>query len=86
MIAANAQWDSENKIENDIDKVLSSLNGERPLEVRQCIKALAQIGKIKPSLRKKIISALSTADTTKFSSSLAPFPKRELDGAFDLIG
>jgi hypothetical protein len=86
LIAANAQWDSENKIENDIDKIFFSLSGEKPLEVRQCIKALAQIGKSKPSLRKTIIRALSTVDTTKFSSSLAPLLKKELEEAFKLIG
>ena len=86
LIAANAQWDRENKIENDIDKILSFLSGKKPLEVRQCIKALAQIGKSKRSLRKKIIDALSRVDTTKFSSSLAPLLKRELDEAFKFIG
>jgi hypothetical protein len=86
LIVANAQWDRENKIERDIDKILSFLNDKKPLEVRQCIKALAQICKNKISLRKKIIDSLANVDTTKFSLSLASLLKRELDEAFKLIG
>lgn len=86
LIAANAQWDSENKIESDIDKIFFSLSGEKPLVVRQCIKALVQISKSKPSLRKTIVDALSRVDTTIFNSSLGPLLKRELDEAFKLIG
>ena len=48
ILAANAQWDDENRFDNYITEFLSHITDEKPISARQCIKSLAQIGQAKP--------------------------------------
>lgn len=62
LIAENAKWDSENRMEDTLDTCLELLNDEKPVTVRQCIQALGKISLARPSLNDKIASALITFD------------------------
>lgn len=44
ILAANAQWDEENRFDVIISDFLAHITDEKPITSRQCIKALAQIG------------------------------------------
>lgn len=51
LIAANAQWDSDYKIDEIIDEYLLHIADAKPIAARQCIKVLPTIAKYKPDLR-----------------------------------
>jgi hypothetical protein len=48
LIAANAKWDTEYKIDEIIDEYLKHILDEKPITSRQCIKVLPNIAKYKP--------------------------------------
>jgi len=58
LIAENAKWDTENRMEDTIDEYLSLLNDEKPITIRQCIQSLGKIASAKPGLSGKIASGL----------------------------
>ena len=48
ILAANAQWDEENRFDFIFSDFLAHVTDEKPITARQCIKALAQVGAAKP--------------------------------------
>ena len=62
MIAANAQWDKDCKLDGIIDKFLEHILDEKPITARQCIQLLPIIAEHKPNLKEKIVSALLKAE------------------------
>lgn len=62
LIAENAKWDSENRLENTIDKYLELLNDEKPITVRQCIQSLGKIVPYKTGLLGRIADSLVSFD------------------------
>lgn len=58
LIAENAKWDTENKMEDTIDEHLALLNDEKPITIRQCIQSLGKIALCTPSLNSKIADRL----------------------------
>ncbi len=62
LIAENAKWDTEGRIENTIDECLELLNDEKPITIRQCIQSLGKIVSSKPELNDKIASRLISFD------------------------
>ena len=62
LIAENAKWDTEKRMENTIDEYLMSLNDPKPITIRQCIQSLGKISSAKPGLNDKIASRLISFD------------------------
>jgi len=62
LLAANVKWDSDGKFEKSFDEFCALLNDEKPITVRQCIQAFADIVPYKPQLRGKIAEALMSVD------------------------
>lgn len=62
LIADNAKWDTENRMEDTIDEYLTLLNDEKPITIRQCIQALVKIVSAKPGLNNRIASRLVSFD------------------------
>lgn len=58
LIAENAKWDIENRMEKTIEEYLKLLNDERPITVRQCIQSLEKIVTHKPGLNGRIAGSL----------------------------
>lgn len=58
LIAYNAKWDIENKVNNIIDEWLKHIEDEKPITARQCIKDVVIIAKYKPELIDVILEAL----------------------------
>jgi len=44
ILAANAQWDEENRFDSIISDFLTHITNEKPITARQYVKALAQVG------------------------------------------
>ena len=68
ILAANAQWDEENRFDAVIADFLAHITDEKPITARQCIKALAQVGLAKPQYIPQILSALRSADLSPYLS------------------
>lgn len=72
IIGANAQWDKENRFDAVISEFLTHITDEKPITARQCVKALAQVGLAKPQYIPQILSALHSADLSKYKDSMRP--------------
>jgi len=70
LIAENARWDTENRMEDTLDVFLEILNDEKPITVRQCIQALHRIIPYKKHLTEKIADALISIEITKNRPSM----------------
>lgn len=70
LIAVNAKWDTENKIDEIIDEYLKHILDEKPITSRQCIKVLPNIAIYKPELVECITEALRKADTKIYKDSM----------------
>lgn len=78
ILAANAQWDDENRFDTILDDYLAHVSEEKPITARQCIKALAQVGKAKPQYIPKIIGCLHSADLSKYKDSMRPLIEKDI--------
>ena len=77
-LAANVQWDEENRFDSIISDFLSHITDEKPITARQCIKALAQVGSAKPQYIPIILSCLRSADLSKYKDSMRPLIERDI--------
>lgn len=78
ILAANAQWDDENRFDAILDDYLTHVTDEKPITSRQCIKALAQVGKAKPQYIEKIMDYLHSADLSKYKDSMRPLIEKDM--------
>lgn len=78
ILAANAQWDDENRFDLIIDDFILHITDEKPITARQCIIALAQVGQAKPQYIPVILSALHTADLSKYKDSMRPLIEKDI--------
>ena len=78
ILAANAQWDVENRFDNIISDYLTHITDEKPITARQCVKALAQVGLAKPQYIPRIQSALQSADLSKYKDTMRPLIEKDI--------
>ena len=74
ILAANAQWDEDNRFDSVISDFLTHITDAKPITARQCIKSLAQVGQAKPQYIPMILSALHDADLSKYKYSMSLVP------------
>jgi len=78
ILAANAQWDDENRFDAILDEYLAHVTDEKPITARQCIKALAQVGKAKPQYISRIRACFHGADLSKYKDSMRPLIEKDM--------
>lgn len=78
ILAANAQWDEENRFDAIISDYLTHITDEKPITARQCVKALAQVGMAKPQYIPRILSCLQSADLSKYKDSMRPLIEKDI--------
>lgn len=78
ILAANAQWDEENRFDKVISDFLTHITDEKPITARQCIMALAQVGIAKPQYIPRILSSLRGADLSKYKDSMRPLIEKDI--------
>lgn len=78
ILAANAQWDDENRFDAILDDYLSHVTDEKPITARQCIKALRQIGMAKPQYIPRILARFRNADLSKYKDSVRPLIEQDM--------
>ena len=60
------------------DAYLAHITDAKPITARQCVKALAQVGVAKPQYIPIILSALYTADLSKYKDSMRPLIEKDI--------
>lgn len=81
LIAANAKWDTDYKIDEVIDLYLQHITDKKPIISRQCIKMLPTIAKYKSELKEDIIFALRRADVSFYKESMRPLVYKDINEA-----
>jgi len=85
LLAYNAKWDEDYKIDEVIDKYLEHITDVKPITARQCIKLLPIIAKHKPELKNDILSALYKADVSVYDDSMQPLVYKDIQKALKEI-
>lgn len=85
LLAYNAKWDKDHKIDEIIDQYLKHITDVKPITARQCIKLLPVIAKYKPELKDDIVSALHRADITVYDDSMQPLVYKDIQKALKEI-
>lgn len=70
LIAANARWDRDFKIDEIIDDYLKHITDRKPITARQCIASLPKIAESKPDLKEDILKALNHAEVSHYPDSM----------------
>ncbi len=81
ILAANAQWDDENRFDAILSDYLAHITDEKPITARQCIKALVQVGMAKPQYIPRILSCFHGADLSKYKDSMRPLIEKDMSEA-----
>ncbi|MDE5910599.1 MAG: SufBD protein [Lachnospiraceae bacterium] len=81
LIAYNAKWDIDNKIDEIIDKYLKHIEDVKPITARQCIKLLPMIAKNKPELKCDIVSALQKANVSIYADSMQSLVYKDIQNS-----
>lgn len=85
LIAYNARWDEDYKIDEMLDAYLKHITDSKPVTARQCIKLLPLIAKHKPELREDILKALQNADISIYADSMGPLVHKDIQNSLDEI-
>lgn len=78
ILAAIAQWDTDNRFDSVFPAFLAHITDEKPITARQCIKALAQVGLAKPQYIPTIVSAFHEADLSIYKDSMRPLIEKDM--------
>lgn len=78
ILAANAQWDDENRFDAILPEFLAHVTDVKPITARQCIKALAQLGLAKPQYVPQILACFQDADLSKYKDSMRPLIEKDM--------
>ena len=85
LLAYNAKWDKDYKMDEVIDKYLKHITDVKPITARQCIKLLPIIAKHKSELKKDILSALQNADISIYEDSMQSLVYKDIQKALEVI-
>ena len=85
LLAYNAKWDKDYKIDEVIDKYLKHITDVKPITARQCIKLLPIIAKHKPELKSDILSTLHKADISSYEDSMQSLVYKDIQKTLEII-
>lgn len=85
ILAANARWDDENKLDGIMEEYLSHITDEKPITARQCVKALAEVGWAKPQYVPRISAALRSADLSQYKDSMRPLIEKDISETLEKL-
>ena len=85
LLAYNAKWDKDYKIDEIIDKYLKHITDVKPITARQYIKLLPLIARYKPELKNDILSALYKANICVYDDSMQPLVYKDIQKALKEI-
>lgn len=78
ILAANIQWDRENRFDKIFSRYIAHIADDKPITARQCIKSLVQVGLAKPKYIPDILFNLCNADLSKYKESMRPLIEKDI--------
>ncbi len=85
LLAYNAKWDKDCKIDEVIDEYLKHITDVKPITARQCIKLLPIIAEYKPELKTDILSALHNANISIYDDSMQSLVYKDIQKSIKKI-
>lgn len=85
LIAYNAKWDRDYKIDEMIDQYLKHITDVKPITARQCVKLLPIIARDKPELKPDILAALQQSDISVYRDSMQSLVYKDIQKALKEI-
>ena len=85
ILAANAQWDEENRFDAILPEFLSHVTDEKPITARQCIQTLAQVGLAKPQYIPQILDCFHNAGLSKYKDSMRSLIEKDMVATEDIL-
>jgi hypothetical protein len=85
LIAANAKWDTEFKLDAILPEYLEHISDDKPITARQCIQALPQLVKGRPDLKEEVIAGLQRANPGKYNGSMSPLVQKDIQNALEQL-
>jgi hypothetical protein len=85
LLCNQAKWDTENKINFMIDKMLIEIEDEKQTAIRQKIKALEDIAKHKTELHQKIKQKIMNIDCSKYRDTMQSLIAKDIQHLLDTI-
>lgn len=79
LICELAKWDTNNKIEKNIDLILNELNDGTSTSVRQCLKKISLLLKYKPELSETIKIKLNKLGLSNYKDSMQFLIRKDID-------
>lgn len=79
LICSITKWDNENKINKNIDIILSELEDEKGVSVRQCLEKINLILMYKTELTDIIENKLKGLGLSKYKESMQSLIKKDID-------
>ncbi len=83
LICCLAKWDTENKINTNIDMILSELEDEKGTSVRQCLEKLSLILMYKIELTDIIENKIKNLDLSKYKESMQSLIKKDIESILE---
>lgn len=85
LACAQAPWDTEGKLDRELDTFLSMLDDPKPTAVRQYLAALSVLIRHKPDLRARIGAGLDEMDLSKYKDSMRPLIESDIAALRNLL-
>jgi hypothetical protein len=85
LIAANARWDADNRIDETIDEYLKHLEDVKPITARLCIRCAPEIARFKPDLRRDVETALRRVNTFRYRGTMQPLIRADIAAALAAV-
>ena len=78
LACAQARWDTEGKLEKNLDTLFAALCAAKPTAVRQCLTALQNVLRRRPELAGEIISRLDGVDLSRYKDTMRPLIEKDI--------
>ncbi|MBU5625822.1 SufBD protein [Oscillibacter sp. MSJ-2] len=85
LVAANARWDREGKVDRALGDYFACMEDPKPIVARQCIQHLWLIGEARPDLRPEMVRALRQAEPSRYAQSMAPLVEADRREALERL-
>lgn len=79
MICSLAKWDSDNKIDKNIDEILIVFDDDKATNIRQCLSSLNKVLPHKKSLCENIYNKLISINLLKYKESMRDLIKKDIE-------
>ncbi|WRS30519.1 hypothetical protein U6G28_02180 [Actinomycetaceae bacterium MB13-C1-2] len=85
LICRQARWDTDNRINRSIERVLDFLDDEKPTAVRMGLAALHHLIDFKPELHEILKERIQDLDPDRYKDSVSPLITKDAQKLLDAI-